>query len=98
MEYYRYDSIQTTDGISVWLQKYQVTKQTPKGVWIDIYGTERFILKNARKHYACETIELAKESFIARKNRQIRILKHQLRNAQLALEEINNNAMRSMLE
>ena len=98
MKYYRYDSTQTTNGVSVWLQTHQVIKQTPKGTWIDVYGKKRFILKSARKHYTCETIELAKESFIARKNRQIRILKHQLRNAQLAIEEINENAMRSMLE
>ena len=62
-------------------------KETPKGVWVGHSPcTKRFVLKAAKKHYACSTEQEAKESFIARKKRQIRILKSQLRNAEEALK------------
>lgn len=66
------------------LRELPVIKTTPKGVWIELYGhsirydSKRFVLLNARKRYACPTKEAALESFIARKQRQERILKSQL--------------------
>lgn len=47
----------------------------------------KLVLDESRKKYACETKELALESFIRRKQRQIRILKHQLAIAETALRE-----------
>lgn len=69
------------------LREFQVIKETPKGAWIQMTfcGDKRFVRLDARKQYACPTIELARQSFIARKKRQIKILTKQLRNAEEAL-------------
>lgn len=86
--YYRYREMLWTDNrISIVLDIYHVLKLTAKGVWIEEYaGKKRFVLKGARKQFACPTKEDALISFRARKKRQIRILKHQLRRAELALK------------
>ncbi len=82
------------DGsVGLMLTKYRVTKTTPKGVWLEHYGWPFephpfFVLQDARKRFACPTIAEARESFIARKNRQIRILTAQLRNAKDALTKM----------
>lgn len=59
------------------LRKVKVIRETPKGVWVigGHYGwnNPRFILKDARKRHACSTVEEAKASFIARKEKQARI-------------------------
>lgn len=72
--------------LSVELRTYIVRKHTPCGVWID----GRFVNLKANKRFACPTMEEAKESFIARKKRQIRILSARLKDAQRALEIIND--------
>lgn len=65
------------------LREYEVLRHTPKGVWlIAKIGNwrcppERFVLKAARKRYACPTKEEAMVSFLARKERQLSILRHQ---------------------
>lgn len=82
--WYRYEDVQysTVDEFDqscggqlvVELRTYRVLSHTPKGVWIKLYcGDKRFVLKDARKKFACPTLELAKESFIARKKRQAQI-------------------------
>ncbi len=82
------------DGkIGIRLREFKVIKQTPKGVWViwrsgifsDSYEDKRFILRDARKRYACPTKEEAAESYRARKERQVRMLKAQLRDAERAL-------------
>ena len=64
------------------LRTYQVLKHTPKGVWLSLAGggfsciqggNKRFVLKDAHKKFACPTLELARKSFIARKQRQVQI-------------------------
>jgi hypothetical protein len=89
MKYYRYEDSRTTNGIHVYFREFDVIKETPRGVWIDIYGAKRFVLKEARKRYACPSKEEAKESFKARKTRQIKILTKQLENAKRALESVD---------
>lgn len=66
--------------------KFQIIKRTPKGAWIDIYGDKKFVNLTARKKFACETIDKALESFIARKERQISILESQTRYAKRVLQ------------
>lgn len=66
------------------LTKYPVIKHTPKGVWLDNYGTKRFVRREAIKRFACPTEEEALESFIARKARQVSILTSQLEQAKKA--------------
>lgn len=85
--------------------KIPILKETEKGYWIqsstgkqvktktwlgenlDMYVS--FVLKGSGKRLAHETIELAKESFIARKKRQIKLLSKQLEDAEKALKLIN---------
>lgn len=72
---YRYDDVHfSLNDVQVILRQYPITKTTPKGVWVDNYGTPRFVLSGAYKRFACSTQEEALESFIARKTRQVRIL------------------------
>jgi len=82
--WYRYtDFLIDTDPIcvSIELKTYLVIRHTPKGVWIDTRfdlaekSRKKFILKDAMKRFACPTIEEAKESFLARKRKQLRIYK-----------------------
>lgn len=84
--WYRYDDYARSDGTSVYLGKHRVAKETPKGVWLNAAGKGgRFVLRDARKRFACPTITEAKESFLARKTRQVSILRSQLRAAEAAL-------------
>lgn len=85
--------------VAIYLVEYKVIKHTKCGVWIQgshdlerytLVERKRFVLLSARKKFACPTIEEAKESFIARKKRQIKILKSQLRKAESALYQANN--------
>lgn len=95
--WYRYDSHLVSSGIDEYgvrwgdpkvelrLNEYRVIKETSKGVWLDLYGAKKFVLRNARKRWACPTQEEAHESFIRRKQRQIGILIHQIEHAKAAL-------------
>lgn len=94
--------IPRSGNMRVHLEKYSIVKETKCGVWIDVsyslYGVGdivplsncKFVNLKCRKKYGCLTIEEAKESFIARKNRQIRILSYQLEDAQEALRIIKD--------
>ena len=64
---------------------YKVVRRTPKGVWLDYYGTEKFVLRDAHKRWACPTKEEAMESFWARKRRQVKILRAQLQHIEAVL-------------
>ena len=91
--------------IEIRLREFKVIKQTPKGVWViwkagifsDSYEEKRFILRDARKRYACPTKEEAAVSFRARKKRQICMLKAQLRDAERALA-LNINIWKGFLK
>jgi len=66
--------------------EFKILRRTKCGIWIDNHGTERFVLLDARKKFACLTRKDAVISFIARKRKQIKILKAQLYRAGTALE------------
>ena len=91
---YRFND--TYDENHFTLDKYIIYKHTPKGVWIyldNFYHCDtncpckikRFIRNNTYKKFACETIEEAAISYIARKRKQIKILTKQLNTTQDAL-------------
>lgn len=98
---YRYEDVQHHPGldecdlplpgpgrVSLRLDEYRIKKKTPKGVWIDFdYGKDKFVNLYARKKYACSTKTEALESFLARKAKQISILKYQLIRAEKALDK-----------
>jgi len=77
--------------VHIRLRTFEVVKHTPKGVWlIETIGTwkcepERFVLKDSHKRFACPTIELALESFEARKLKQARIYRARIKVAEEAL-------------
>lgn len=60
---------------------YYVTKRTPKGAWV----CRKFVLLTAHKRWACNTEQEALDSFVARRKRQIKILKAQLERAEAEL-------------
>ena len=77
-------------SLKIHLYTYLVLKHTPKGVWINAsprfsFGHKKFVLKDARRRFACPTKEEALESFFARKKRQIGILRTRADDAEEAL-------------
>ena len=103
--WFRYDSVRYAssldefecpvgDGhLEVKLRKFPVLKHTPKGVWINGWRGRRFVLRDARKRYACPTLEEATESFIARKKRQAGIYRARLRDAEEAIKLIQKQGV-----
>lgn len=91
--WYRLDIVRYAGPVDEWgdvsgpgrtdIRKYEypVIKNTPKGVWLAVYGDAKFVLRDARKRYACPTIEEALKSFIARKKKQIAILSSRIEEA-----------------
>jgi hypothetical protein len=75
------------------LEEYFLNRETPKGYWIGyeengdgyLHSAFKWVSKTARKRYAYPTKEEALQSFIKRKEKQIKILKYQLSNAGMAL-------------
>ena len=92
--YYRYQELCMVDSrLSLLRMEFPVVRRTPAGVWIDIYGRARFILTAARKRYACPTKEEALISYRARKRRQVKILRAQLKQAEQALNLALNDTI-----
>jgi hypothetical protein len=73
--------------LKVELRKYRVRKYTPTGV--RLCGLSRFVSTKTHKRFACPTIEEAKISFIARKERQAAIHQGKADQARRAIEQIN---------
>jgi hypothetical protein len=84
--WYRVLDVRTTQGAALHTERYRVDRHTPKGVWLDLgYPPEKFVLKGARKRWACPTEGEAMESFLARKRRQRTLLRAQLDHVEQAL-------------
>jgi len=95
--YYRYRDYLASSGLNEYdlptgppqvklqLMELPLIKLTPKGAWVNYYGTKKFVLNTSKRRFAHPTKEEAKQAFIKRKHRQISILTAQLRNAQRAL-------------
>ena len=91
------DSLGGEGTTAVELRSFPVIRTTPCGVWIqhptkytwddndNMKKGERFINLQARKKFACATIEEAQASFLARKERQALILTSQLKNVEKAI-------------
>ena len=82
--------------VEVTLLEFCVLKHTPKGVWLSPYphcatpnhDNARFVLNQSRKRYACATKEAARESYVARKQKQIRIYKARIQDAEDGLRAL----------
>lgn len=90
MKFYRYEIVAYEDGPRIFLWKFNLVKETPKGYWIsmgknDYKSKDRWVSKTSKKRYAYPTLEEAKVSFRARTKRRISILEAQVRHCQLAL-------------
>lgn len=86
--WYRYYYSSSEDRVRVLLEEFQVLRQTQKGVWIALYPghTGKFVLRDATKRYACPTKEEALTSFIARKTKQLRIMRACIRDVECAVK------------
>lgn len=79
-------------SIRLTITKYRIIKRTPQGAWIDTgYSwakpqTKKFVLLTAKKQFASETEERAKEAFIARKYFQLGIYKSKIKDIEQALK------------
>lgn len=83
--WFRYEDAIYSDGVDefdnplgpghmeVHLREFTVDKVTPKGVWLCGFMLRRFVLRGARKQFACPTLEGALASFQARKRKQHQI-------------------------
>lgn len=80
--------------LEVHCKSFRVVSTTPKGKWIvdkwvhptdheSIKKYKRFVRNDGKKRYAHETREGARIAFIARKQRQVELLKAQLEKAEL---------------
>lgn len=77
--------------VSVNLDTFDIIKETLKGQWVQDeprFLKPRFVLNHGRKRYAHHSKEEALLSFVARKRKQLRILKTQLRHVREALHYV----------
>ncbi len=66
--------------------EYPVVRHTPKGIWIDMHGDERFVLLSGVKRFAHPTAEEAIQGLIGRKAAHVRHCQARLALAEEALE------------
>ncbi len=64
------------------LLTFTVKRETDKGVWLDVYGKEKFVNHDWHKKYACPTVQEAWVSHQKRKLEYVRILRRQLEQAE----------------
>jgi len=86
---YRYDGLRYSTGVDEYgtshgyrvmlnLTEFKILKETPKGAWIDNFGKKKFVNLHAKKQFACIDQTGALNSFLKRKECQIRILSSRL--------------------
>jgi len=82
-------SSNSDDRVYLELTAYRIVRKTAAGAWIDVHGESKFVLDGNGKRWAYESQEWALNSFIKRKQWQIRYaLAAQCRaEAQLAFAE-----------
>jgi len=85
--WFRYEDSHT-DIVEPVLRCFEVISTTPKGVWLNVYGSKRWTCSSALKGFARPTKYAALVSFYKRKQRQVKILRAQLKRA----ESLTNQA------
>lgn len=84
MKAYRYEIDKSTERVEkLHLSEFEVTKLTPKGYVLDVFGKRKFSHQNG---WACETPEIALEYFILRKENQISICRTNITRSLKAIE------------
>ncbi len=100
--YYRYDAMVnydymgrlTIDGSFLFYHECEILRETPCGVWVNFYGTEKLVIHHHKKKFAHPTKKAALESYYKRKAKQVELLKVQLMKAEISLiltKDINGN-------
>lgn len=89
---YRYDRY--TDVVV--LDTYLIVRRTPCGVWIQVQPGYpkpklKFVLNDSVKRWAHETLEGAKTSFLARKRRELAILRGRIIDVEACVLAMNEN-------
>ena len=93
---YRYTEHVEKDGIHLRVNKFKVIKKTKRGSWVIgiyelfngewvEYGKKRFVLDGSGKRYCYDTLELAMNSFMKRKEYQARCCRNALEIADFIL-------------
>lgn len=72
---YRYEDRMSDAAPRTYLREYRVDRET-RATWFILNGYKR-VLKAARKSFAYPTIELARESYVIRKRKQLGYIKSQ---------------------
>lgn len=100
MRFYRYEEIlYYGDGCKLIIRTFDLIEETPCGYWIGkniddefllYHEKKRWVSKTSRKRFAYPTKKEALDNFIARKHRQIAILKARIREAKMALTVAND--------
>lgn len=80
--------------IDVVIHQYEVSHHTPCGVRLE---SGKVVLHRHKKKFACATVEEAKQCFLAKKNRQIKILSTKV-NAAKQMIEIANRKWNTEIE
>ncbi len=73
--------------IKVEHREYEVLKETPKGVWLNIGFSKTFVRRDAKRQFASPTVEQALEKFLRRKERQLAILRARMRSVEVAISQ-----------
>lgn len=85
--WYRYYDLQSVTEPEPELAEHRVIRHTDKGVWIEHWSGEKFIRKDARRRFAYPTKELALDSYIQRKKKQIQHAENLLTHAKAMLHQ-----------
>jgi hypothetical protein len=78
-------------GTKVYIEAYKVASKTKCGVWIYVGSKQRFVNLELTKKFAYPTKEEAISGFIARKKRQIQILRGQLDLAEESIDIVKSS-------
>lgn len=95
---YRIEEMRYSERVAIHLVAYAIHYATPEGhvLWDWSGARRRFVNATARKLYAYTTVDDALESFVRRKQRQIKILSAQLRRAEKALALAGGEAVSAL--
>jgi hypothetical protein len=86
MKFYRFQDAAYADAHFAVERIFYMVRETPAGYWIAEWGIgEKWVSKDAKKRYAYPNRALAFESYIKRKEKQVKILTAQLATARQRL-------------
>lgn len=75
----------------LYVRAMRIVRRTPRGVWVDDYGTDRFVLNDARKRFAYPTENEAVVACMHRLASRIRRLETELDTATRIREAVNQS-------